>query len=61
MRYIIDIEPRKTNIEVEEINDKLCMITTVTINECTQLVLNQKQLYELIGALHLVQNQIKKK
>ena len=61
MRYIIDIERSKIKIEVEKINDCLCMITTFTPDDVTELVINAEQLYELIGALHLVQNQIKKK
>jgi hypothetical protein len=60
MRYVIDIEAKKTKIEVEKVNDFLCMITTYE-NECaTELVINAEQLYELIGALHLVQKQISK-
>lgn len=61
MRYIIDIERQKTKIEVEKINENLCMITTYENDYATELVINTEQLYELIGALHLVQNQMKKK
>jgi hypothetical protein len=60
MRYVIDIEPRKTKIEVEKVNDFLCMITTSLNEDVTELVINAEQLYELIGALHLVQKQISK-
>jgi hypothetical protein len=61
MRYIIDIERNEIKIEVERINEFLCMITSSTPDEVAELVLNQEQLYELIGSLHLVQNQMKKK
>lgn len=61
MRYIIDIEPRKTSIEVEKINEKLCMVTIWQNDDCIELAINEQQLYDLIGALHLVQNQMKKK
>jgi|688.fasta_scaffold2734119_2 hypothetical protein len=61
MRYIIDIEPRKTSIEVEKINEKLCMVTIWQSEDCIELDINEQQLYDLIGALHLVQNQMKKK
>jgi hypothetical protein len=60
MRYIIDIEKTKTKIEVEKVNDFLCMITTSQKEDVTELVINAEQLYELIGALHLVQKQISK-
>jgi hypothetical protein len=60
MRYVIDIEARKTKIEVEKVNDYLCMITTYINEDVTELVINAEQLYELIGALHLVQKQISK-
>jgi hypothetical protein len=60
MRYVIDIEARKTKIEVEKVNDLLCMITTYENDYATELVINAEQLYELIGALHLVQKQILK-
>jgi hypothetical protein len=58
MRYVIDIEARKTKIEVEKVNDLLCMITTYENDYATELVINAEQLYELIGALHLVLKQI---
>jgi hypothetical protein len=61
MRYIIDIERSKTKIEIEKITDCLCMITTYTPDDVTELVINSEQLYDLIGSLHLVQNQMKKK
>jgi hypothetical protein len=60
MRYIIDIEAKKTKIEVEKVNDGLCMITTYLNDNVIELVINAEQLYELIGALHLVQKQISK-
>ena len=60
MRYIIDIEARQTKIEVEKVNDYLCMITTYQNKNAIELIINAEQLYELIGALHLVQKQISK-
>lgn len=61
MRYIIDIERCKTKIEVEKINENLCMVSSHENDNAIELVINYDQLYELIGALHLVQNQMKKK